>query len=237
MCDGGMYALIRTKVEAKVGIRCNFSKVVGTESAPLIEFSGISSYGLSKLTVGERVKFEVIGMPSQVIFQTQIQKISHTTIRCPLPKDLITIERRAAARYATTRKLMAYLKLSVWKPSNLDTGAPPTFGPGHDLTLQVPILDISIGGVCLKTNFPSVLKCLEGIKEDSQATLVLPMTEPIALPTLFRWQRRIRNRQPRIDDDRYQLEFRIGVEFAHLNNEQVMRINQFIRQLSIADAI
>lgn len=237
MCEGGMYALIRTKANSKVGIRCNFNTVDPGRSPPQVFFSGVSEFGLSKLRVGEVVRFEVIGMPSKVIFQSKISGMGSGSICCDLPKSLVSIERRSAARSSTRRNLMAYMKLGIWNPAQNEAGAPPVFDHHHEIFNWIPVFDISIGGVCLRTHFPSVLSSLMAVDSDRNAQLILPMNEPLMIPSTFRWQRRIKNRFVEAGEERYQLDFRIGVEFNHLRDEQLMKIKQFIRQLSVADAI
>ena len=72
---------------------------------------------------------------------------------------------------------------------------------------------------------------------DEDAQLILPMTPPIAVSTTIRWQRRIKNHHNEMGDDRTHLEFRLGVEFNSLEEDDMMKIKQFIRQLSVAEAI
>ena len=229
-----MLVLIRTKENPKVGIRCNFSSV-GSSG---VLFDGISSMGLKKLAVGDVARFEVIGMPSKVIFQAKIKKLEKGEVYCFVPKSLVSIERRAAARSATQRHIMGYMQLSSWAPNSEGTiGSPPLFDQFGTVKSWVPIFDISIGGVCLYTNFPDLLDHALGGEEDLESKLILPMTAPMVIPSTIRWQRRIKNRVNESGMDRIQMEYRLGVEFNALDEEQLMKIKQFIRQLSVADAI
>ena len=63
------------------------------------------------------------------------------------------------------------------------------------------------------------------------------MADPMVIPVAFRWQKRIKNRHTKDGQERYQQDYRIGVEFLHLNDEQMMKVKHFIRQLTVADAI
>ena len=63
-------------------------------------------------------------MPSKVVFQTRVRKISEGTLVCPVPKSLISIERRSAVRSATLPDVMAYLSLGVWDPDESNLGGP-----------------------------------------------------------------------------------------------------------------
>lgn len=237
MCENEMLALIRTKDNFKVGIRATFSKLVNGKNGIYIKFSGISKLGLEKLVLNETLRFEILGMPSKVVFQTKARKIDEGVLICPMPKSLISIERRSAARSATVPDVMAYMKLSVWQPEDSNLGGPPLFPQFTHMKNWLPIFDISIGGVCLYTSFPDVLKSTEMGTVDEEATLILPMASPITIPSTVRWQRRIKNTRSEVDDDRTHLEFRLGIEFNSLEEDDVMTIKQFIRQLSVAEAI
>lgn len=231
-----MLALIRTKADPNVGIRCNFDQVVDSRNSSVV-FSNISEYGLSKLKPDDLVKVEVVGMPSKVIFQTRVDQVNNDSIRCDLPKSLISIERRSSARIQTKSKLMAYMKLSVWEPDILNVGTPPSFPQYNDMHKWVPILDLSTGGACLSTRFPSLLQSIANCDHDPHALLILPMIPAIAVATTFRWHRRVRSRISENKDERYALEFKVGIEFNNLSDEDSLKLKQFIRQLSIADAI
>lgn len=238
MCEGGMYALIRTEDDSKVGIRSNFYMVDASTTPQKLFFNGISEYGLEKIKEGESVRFEVIGMPSKVIFQANIcKKLGMGGIVCDLPPVLISIERRAATRAPTHPNLMAYVKLGIWKPSRTNIGAPPVFGHHLEVFNWISVFDISIGGVCIRSHFPSLQSSLVGIDDDHDAQLILPMQEPIHIPVNFRWQKKIKNRHTKGGKQRYQLEYRMGLEYIHLGEQQLMIIKNFIRQLSVADAI
>ncbi len=238
MCEGGMYALIRTDNDSKIGIRSNFYMVESHTSPQRVFFNGISEYGLEKLKEGESVRFEVIGMPSKVIFQTRItKKLGIGGIICELPPALISIERRSATRALTHPKLMAYMKLGIWNPSRKSIDAPPVFDHHKEILNWTSVFDISVGGVCLRSHFPSVHSAIIGIEQDRHAQLILPMQDPMITPVHFRWQKKIKNRHSKDGHERYQLDYRIGVEFIHLNDHQMTKIKHFIRQLTVADAI
>lgn len=236
MCEGGMYALIRVDPKSKIGIRSNFHSVSLEEKS--IVFSGISEYGLEKLAPDKIVRFEVIGMPSKVVFQTKILKtMGAGGVICEFPAALISIERRSAARCTTNHNIMAYMELGLWKPDPDNIDAPPGFFHHRDIYSWIPVLDVSVGGVCLQTHFPSCITAIGDNKEDLNASLILPMQEPLQIPVTFRWQKRIRNRLKGTTNDRYQVDYRVGVEFLSISEEQLVKLKQFIRQLSVSEAI
>lgn len=237
MCEGKMQVLIRIKKDSKVGIRATFSAVKAQSPKSQIHFNDISEFGLQKLSVDQSVRFEVIGMPSKVMFMGKITNISQGALAIELPTTLISIERRQNVRYPTTAVKMAYLATSLWKPLLNDVSAPPIFEQFRPISNWLPIFDMSIGGVCVKSHFPSALNLLTGAADDPKAKLILPMTDPIILPVAFRWQRRIKNRVLEAGRERYQLDFRLGIEFLEVEPTAITKIKQFLRQLSVADAI
>lgn len=236
MCQGHMQAIIRTKESSKLSIRAAFAKYE-TGREPEIVFDKISNYGLEKLNSGMQIKIEVIGMPSKVMFVTTIKTKSSTAITCSLPLSLVSIERRQNSRFRAIPSAMAYLSFSVWSPEDNDFAAPPFFDVYRNISSWLPLVDISAGGICIQSHFPSFINQLETIDFDPEARLHLPMSTPMPIKAQIRWRRRIKNRI--IDDfgERYQLDFRVGVEFAELQDEQRSRIRQYLRQLSLADAI
>lgn len=237
MCEGKMQALIRVQQDAKLGIRCTFFTVQKRGHSALVHFNGISEFGVKKLAVGDTARFEVIGMPTKVVFAAKITEVGQDNIACRLPTSLISIERRQNARQVTTDSKMAYFKPSLWTPVPQDISAPPAFEQFHYLASWIPVLDISAGGLCVKTHFPSVLQGLDGVGMDEAAQLILPMASPINMTVAIRWQRRIKNRHIDADRERYQLDFRLGIEFLDIPVEGGLKIKQFLRQLSLADAV
>jgi c-di-GMP-binding flagellar brake protein YcgR len=237
MCDGRMQALIRTKDNIKVGIRANFARFDGQKNPPVIIFDKISEIGLQKLEKGIPIKIEVIGMPSKVMFVTSIIDKADEGVICSLPASLVTIERRQNSRYRVTPSAMAYLSFSLWEPEDDDPSAPPFFDAYRSLAGWIPILDISAGGVCVQSHFPAFINTLETVDLDPKAKLHLPMSAPMPVQAAIRWKRRIKNRFEEDNRERYQLDFRLGIEFLELQEEYQIKIRNYLRQLSVADAI
>ncbi len=237
MCDGQMQVLIRTKENLKVGIRANFTRFDGSKHPPQIVFDKISEFGLQKLEKGIPVKVEVIGMPSKVMFVTTINEKLADSIRCNIPASLVTIERRQNSRYRVLPSSMAYLSFSLWQPQDDDPSAAPFFDAYRGLAAWIPIMDISAGGICVQSHFPSFMNALEAVELDPKARLHLPMSAPIPVQAAIRWRRRIKNRIHDEKRERIQLDFRLGIEFHELQEEFQLKIRNYLRQLSVADAI
>jgi hypothetical protein len=232
-----MQLLIRTRDNVKVGIRANFARYDGLKNPPQIFFDRISELGLQKLEKGTTVKIEVIGMSSKVMFVSTIIDKVEEGVLCNLPAFLVTIERRQNSRYRVTPSAMAYLSFSLWLPDNTDPSAPPFFDAYRNLAGWIPVLDISASGACVQSHFPSFINFLETVELDPDAKLHLPMSAPMPVQAAIRWKRRIKNRIEEDNSERYQLDFRLGIEFLDLQDDYQMRIRNYMRQLSMADAI
>lgn len=228
--------MIRTKENVKVGIRANFARFEEVKP-PRVVFDKISEFGLQKLVIGTPVKIEVIGMPSKVTFVTTVAEKTADAIICHQPTSLVTIERRQNARFAVTTSAMAYLSFSAWSPADDDPASPPLFASYRHLAGWVPILDISAAGACIRSHFPSFINVLETVQLDPGAKLHLPMSSPMDIQAAIRWKRRIKNRIIEGNDERYQMDFRVGIEFMNLSEECQIKIRHYMRQLSVADAI
>ncbi|MCX6130878.1 MAG: hypothetical protein NTX25_17700 [Proteobacteria bacterium] len=237
MCDGHMQVILRTKNNINLGIRANFSKLYSSKNSSSIEFNQISKFGLEKLSAGMLIKVEVIGMPSKVTFVASITELAETGVLCSFPNTLVTIERRQNSRYKVNPSSMAYLSFSVWAPEVDDPSSPPFFEAYRSLANLVPIADMSNNGICIQSHFPSFINVLDNIELDPKAGLHLPMSPPIAVKAVIRWKRRIKNRIVEDKSERYQLDYRVGIELIELHTDQQLKIRSFLRALSMADAI
>ncbi len=236
MCSGHMQVLIRTKESTKLGIRAAFMQLDPIDN-PLVIFDKISDLGLEKLKVGQLIKVEVIGMPSKVIFVTEVKAKGTEQISCSIPTSLVSMERRQNSRFRVVPAAMSFISFSVWQADKEDRGSPPFFDTYLNLAGWIPVVDISVGGVCIQSPFPSFLNHLETIEVDPKARLHLPMSPPMSFQAAIRWKRRIRNRIIEDENERYQSDFRLGIEFGELQDDQRNKIRQYLRQLSMAEAI
>lgn len=235
MCEGSMQVIIRTKDNAKMGIRACFG--APDQSNAHVIFGKISEAGIMKLPIGTQIKIEVLGMPSQVVFITVVRGRANGAIICLMPKSLVSTERRHSTRHKVTSTLPSFMSFSVWNPDMNDITCTPFFSAYRNTASWVSIADISAGGVCLLSRFPSFQTAVESVTEDPQSFLHLPMTQPIPLHAAIRWKRKIKIRIEENESERFIMEYRVGIEFQGLSDEQNQKIKSYIRQLSIADAI
>lgn len=235
MCEGSMQVIIRTKDNSKMGIRACFGAADSEQK--YVIFGKISEAGITKLPIGSQIKVEVLGMPSQVVFITVVRGRSAGGIICLMPKSLVSTERRHSTRHKVTPSLPGFMSFSVWNPEINDITCAPFFSAYRSTASWISIADISAGGVCLLSRFPSFQTAVETIPEDPQSFLHLPMSQPIPIVASIRWKRKIKIRIEENEGERFIMEYRVGVEFQGLLDEHNQKIKSYIRQLSIADAI
>ena len=226
MCTGGMQVVLREESSGKVGIRGSFFQLRDVKNAKVIYFNNVSAHGRAKLKKGDIVKVEVIGMPSQVVFRTKVVAIVADGIVCVLPKSLISVERRANARYATSKNMMIYCELSVWKATPEDSAASPVCQEYNDVSSWLPIADMSLGGICAQSSFPSFSHVVDEYQMDPKMKLFVPMQKPIEVPVHFRWKRKIKNLVETTEGSRYKMDYRIGIEFSDLDDEMASQFKK-----------
>ncbi len=237
MCSGGMPVVIREEKAGMVGIRGSFYQLRDASKTKIIYFNNVSAHGRAKLNKGDIVKVEVIGMPSQVVFRTKVVTILKDGIICLLPKSLVSVERRQNARYSCSKNMMLYCELSVWKASAEDLAASPVCQEYNDVSSWLPILDMSLGGICAQSSFPSFTQVVDDFEMDPKMKLFVPMQKPIEVPVHFRWKRKIKNLIEVPEGSRYQMDYRIGIEFDDPDEDLKVQFKQILRKLSVADAI
>lgn len=238
MCDGSMQVLLRHRDGGKVTIRGAFIKLGKYKQNSAILLGKLSEAGLNKLELGMPIKVEVLGMASQLTFQTLVLEKQAGGIICAMPRSLLSTERRTNSRYRCTQNVAAFMSFGFWKAQQADASSPPFFSSYGGISNWVSIADISLGGVCLLTRFPSVLNASEAQTEPMECFLHLPMMAPMKMNGIFRWRRKIKNRiEDEVSGERFQLEYRLGFEFADVGEEQQQKLRHFIRQLTVAEAI
>jgi hypothetical protein len=238
MCEGNMQVLLRHRDSGQVTIRGAFYKLGKFKQSSAILLHKISDAGLSKLDTGMPIKIEVLGMASQLTFHTLVVEKTSTGIVCAMPRSLLSTERRTNTRFRATPDLSAFMSFSFWKAHPHDPAAQPFFASYGGIAHWIAVADISVGGVCLLSRFPAFQNATEGLSESFDCALHLPMATPLQISGVIRWRRKIKNRVETANaSERFQLEYRIGLEFNDLNEEEQTKIRQYIRQLTVSEAI
>lgn len=237
MCSAGMHVLLRTDEDANLGIRAIFHLIDEVNGENVLYLNGISEKGRQKLEFAKGVRVEVLGMPTRVMFDAQIKRHFGEGIGIAIPESIISLERRQNTRYQTHPRHMAYLVLSSWRASSDDWAAPPVFLMNEPLASWLPLVDISMGGMCILTHFPAVLTAAAPTSIDHNAQLIFPMIGTVPVKVMVRWQKRTIDRKVIGKREHSQRQFRFGIEFIEPEEQLKLKIRQFMRQLSMADAI
>ena len=208
------------------------SKISTADSHFLV--SEISQRGIEKLKNADKIYIEVIGMASRVIFITKILNIDTDVqeLQLLLPKALLTIERRANHRAQTKPDYRAFINLKDWQAETNDLAAPPAFSLYQNVNSWNSLHDISIGGVCITSLFPSVYGYARPGKTDVEAEILIPRREPIPIKMKFCWKRTI----PLTGIEKAK-EYRIGAEFTSIEPEAKLVIENFVNQGDLVEAI
>ncbi|MGE0171161.1 MAG: hypothetical protein AB7T49_00165 [Oligoflexales bacterium] len=237
LCSSKVQALIRVKDDPALGIRGTFHIVDVVDGSGFVCLNEISVRGMEKLAQTDEVKVDVLGMPSRVVFSSSIARIADRAVYLPLPKYLASTERRKNARYPTTMRQMAFVQFSAWSADKEDVMSSPMLPPYESLASWIPVADMSAGGICLLTGFPSLISIAQQGKLDEKAKLILPASAPIELPMEFRWTKRTIQRLKVNSDEQSQIQYRFGIEFREMSEHAKVRIRQFMRQLVMSEAI
>jgi len=204
-----------------------------------LRISNISEQGMEFLNGRIKVQVEFVMMATKVVFISEVVKRSDNCIYVVMPKVLVSIERRKNARYNTTEELTSFLKLSLWESSVSDVTAPPFYAHfDDDIGHYITIADVSMGGFCGVTKFPSLATVLRRGLIDDQAKIMMPMQPALKVGVEIRWIKKIREHVVDPDGhDGYVRSYRFGFEFTQQNEETETHVRTFMQQLAQADAI
>ena len=235
--EARMYGLIRTKRNATLAVKMRFNALKTTSGKIFINLDGISEKGLKALDFGGAIQIEVLGMSTKLMFMSRVAQVVQNGVMIPMPESLVSVERRSNTRYMTTAGHSAFIRLGIWNPDLRDVTAPPIFAEFEEIGAWCPLSDLSLGGASLLIRFPAVLSCLVPEQIDSGAELILPAQAGIKMRMEVRWIKRTKERVKVNGVEQYQQKFRFGVKFLELSDYAEISIKQFLKQLSMAEAI
>ena len=237
MCNAKMNIIIKVDKGSSASIRGVLRDVGQVKGKWLVSLGDISQRGREILAGSKSARVEVLGMPSQVTFISLMVRKHKEGVFVTLPKSLTSVERRQNIRHPTVLDHMAYFKAKGYEPTVQDVAAPPIISGRTDLASWISLSDLSLGGACLLTRFKSVVDHIKLAGDLMEGQLILPMTEPISCRVFVRWQKKTTNRLVSEGEERALIEYRVGIEFDGLSEEQVVKVRQFMRRLSMAQAI
>lgn len=229
--------IIRPLEEKKLGIKFRFGRTRFDEKPFAVQLIDISDFGLSRLQDANRLKIEVFGQQKRISFECQILKIGNRSLWIALPKAVIESERRTRERFLTDIENMIFFNPKSWMVDGNDIAAPPIFGIYQPLASWTPVADVSFGGVCIETRFPSLLNWIEANPDCEQSEIIMPMIGPCSVVTELRWTKRIRERVKTEDTSSFAIQkYRFGLKFIDPTPEFEGQIADFINKLKINEA-
>jgi hypothetical protein len=237
ICEASLPVMVRGPGTNAVTVKGRAAAIFLNPSS--MRISNVSEKGLAHLSSQVTVQVEFIMMATKVMFLARIIERDQNHLTISLPTALVSIERRKNARFACTNDLMAYVAFSKWQPTSDDPTAQPFYAHHQRLASYVQISDISYGGLCAVTRFPSSSMALKRGVIDDETKLIFPFQEPLPVGVEIRWIKKIRE-SVKLGDERDVRElrfFRFGIEFVAPSEQVKLNIRQFIQQISQAGAI
>jgi hypothetical protein len=216
---------------------------LGVDSAGLrfVGFSGISKAGIDMIEVGSGLQVEFATMATKIMFSTPILQRGPSWVRVGFPKTLVSLERRSSDRYLCRDHLMSFVSFSLWEPKVTDVIGPPLYAHQQESAAMVPIADISVGGICAVTRFPSICNVVFRGVIDLQARVHLPMQPAIPVEIEVRWIKKIKEHLTHVNKDApialYSRFYRLGIQFRDPSDSFKIAVKQFTQQLALNDAI
>jgi len=229
--------IIRPLEEKKLGIKFRFGRTRFEEKPFAIQLIDISDFGLTRLQEITRLKIEVFGQQKRISFECQVLKLGNRSLWIALPKAVIESERRTKQRFLTDVQNMIFFNPKSWMVDGNDIAAPPVFGIYQPLASWTPVADVSFGGICIETRFPSLLNWIEANPQCGHSEVIIPMIGPCPVATELRWTKRIRERVRTEEASSFAIQkYRFGLKFLDATEEFEAQIVDFIKKLQMNEA-
>lgn len=203
-----------------------------------IKIRDISVKGNRFLSSKDQIQIEFVLMSTKIVFASRVVSRDASSIITVMPKQLLSIERRKNSRYKSIPNFMAFMKLAIHRVDLHDSTASPFFSPYQDLAGALRVDDVSLGGISVSTNFPSILRVAKRGVMDEHSVLTLPLQKSIACSIEIRWLKKIteqlRDHEGKIRETQI---FKLGLQFTASNQELEDKLKVYISQLTKAEAI
>lgn len=229
--------IIRPIHERKLGVRFSFGDTFLDSRPPCFVLASISDHGLSRLRSHVELVVEVFGMDKRVAFTCSVLQHTPAGVYVSLPLTLSKAERRIAQRFKTIDERMPFVDPQTWLIDPNDIAAPPVFGLYQPLASWSLVSDISFGGVCMETRFPSLLNWVEANPICARAQLIFPMMKAIPIGLELRWTKRIRERSSSTEAGYAIQKYKMGMAFMNPPREFMLEIGRFIKELQMDKAV
>jgi len=243
ICQANLQVFVRAQDNLSLAVKAKASNILsvklsGDNRVLTLRLSNISEQGMNYLCQKKKIRIEFIMMATKVMFVSQLVKTEQNTILVTFPKSLVSIERRKNARFSTNENALGYLKVGIWKPDMSDQTASPTYPQYRDIRGYLALADISLGGVCVQTRFPSVCQELTRGRIDESSKLILPMQAEIPIRFEVKWVKKIREHISEPDEEsRPVTSYKFGCEFFGHADDIAIGIKQFMSQITQSEAI
>jgi hypothetical protein len=210
----------------------------GGKKAQGLRISNISEKGMRYIWDKDVMQVEFVLMSTKVVFVCKIVSKDQNHVVVTVPKHLISVNRRKNERYASTENLQGLFRFEMFRPRWEDFAASPCYQHYSKMSGYMKIEDVSLGGICVSSTFPSVNKIARRGLIDDAGEILLPMQKPVTAPIELRWIKRIKEHHK--DDDgsvRQFMSYRLGLQFLNMNQEIETAIRMFIQQTTQQEAI
>lgn len=240
ICQSRLYVFLRSDPSSSVVVKGRAESLQNFEGEDGKEISGflvseLSEKGMKHLLSKEKMQIEFVMTSAKIICLGYILRIRKGQVIFSLPTSVASVERRENVRYKTTTTMTGFVKLSLWQPNPSDYLSAPIFPHHKNISGLLPLVDIGLGGICIKSIFPSPAQFIEKDKIDSEAEFFLPMNKPFILPIQFRWVKLIREHLHEDQNRNIPFSYHLfGCQFMKQSSE---KFEKFIRQIIESEAI
>lgn len=238
ICQANLPVILRQMSDSSIAVKGRAVSLSPESNSYGLRISNISEMGIQHLIRPDaKIQVEFVMMSTKVLFVSQIISSDSQSVVLSMPSVLVSVERRKNARYSTTDEHQALVQFSVWKADGNDMTAPPVFFPESQLASFIQIADLSYGGMCVVTRFPSLNTVLRRGLIDEKAKIILPLAEPFEVSLEVRWVKRIKEHIAENESKQIVRSYRFGLEFVKQPENVKIAIHQFIQKVSQSGAI
>jgi hypothetical protein len=237
LSDARAEGIIRPVQERKLGVRFAFGDCFFNSRPPTFLLGNISDHGLARLQPHTELIVEVFGTDKRIAFTCSVLQHTPAGLYATLPVTLSKAERRIAQRFKTNEDRMPFIDPKTWLVDANDIAAPPVFGMYQPLASWAAVSDISFGGVCIETRFPSLLNWIEANPNCTRAQVIFPMMKPIPIGLELRWTKRIRERTQNVEAGYSIQKYKMGMAFLNPPREFMLEVGRYIKELQMGNAV
>jgi hypothetical protein len=241
ICRANLSILLRHNNDKTLAVRGKTAgldlTVAGEVSINGLFINEVSENGIAYLKNAKEIQAEFIMMSMKVVFFTTIIQMTKNSIWISIPEQLMSLDRRKNLRVNTKPEIMAFYS-SPLSQGHQDLTWVPHFSQYQSFNNRIKIFNVSMGGICLTSNFPGVEKLFTIYPEHKNGFLHLPMLQPLPISVKIKWIKKIPKTIEEAGGNFYtKIDYRIGCEFYDLSDQAKSSVITFIQKLSEGYAI